>query len=280
MISKQFPVGRNVLSLLFRTQKPMRTQERVSESVKDEASGKRCLGAFGVEMIKFLIALTVLVIVFPGLVWSQKEVTSRSYRYREQKVSPRYYEGYEARPQANLPFVEVPTSRQELISLSPIAERVRRRKYLADAHQGLRFYKRLTCIKCHPGQIRSLHNARAKITCRQCHGPEPIAGINHYYSSMNPRRRYAQICAKCHEGASASFAKYVVHEPSPALMSTQKAFPLLFYVFWAMVAIAVGTFAAFLPHAFMWGVRELLPDTFRWNLRKFRSIGRKKDETN
>jgi len=227
-------------------------------------------------LIGLVIVLVVSACIFSEAAWAQKEVTSNIYRYRERKMSPGYYEGYEVKPRSNLPFVEVPTSRQELIALSPIAERVRRRKYLADAHQGLRFYNRLTCIKCHPGQARSLHNVRAKITCRQCHGPEPIAGINHYYSSMNPRRRYAQICAKCHEGASASFAKYVVHEPSPALMSTQKAFPLLFYVFWAMVALAVGTFAAFLPHAFLWGLREFLPNTFRWDLKKLLIRGRKK----
>jgi hypothetical protein len=29
-----------------------------------------------------------------------------------------------------------------------------------------------------------------------------------------------------------------------------------------MAAIAAGTLAAFLPHAFMWGLREFLPDNF------------------
>jgi cytochrome b subunit of formate dehydrogenase len=48
----------------------------------------------------------------------------------------------------------------------------------------------------------------------------------------------------------------VVHEPSPALKTTQKDFPLLFYVFWAMVVLAFGTFAAFIPHTILWGLRE------------------------
>ncbi len=61
---------------------------------------------------------------------------------------------------------------------------------------------------------------------------------------MNRRRRHAFICAKCHEGATASFATYVVHEPNPTDMGTRKSFPLLFFVFWMMAAIAVGTFAA------------------------------------
>jgi hypothetical protein len=41
-----------------------------------------------------------------------------------------------------------------------------------------------------------------------------------------------------------------------------------------MIAIAVGTFAAFLPHTIMWGLREFLPDSPLPGLRK-RLAGRK-----
>ena len=133
---------------------------------------------------------------------------------------------------------------------------VRYRRMLADAHLGLRLYKQLACARCHPRQTRSLHHVRARIACRQCHGPDPIAGNRHYYSKLNPRRRFTQICAKCHKGATKAFAAYIVHEPNPTLKTTQKSFPLLFYAFWAMVAIAVGTFAVFLPHSIFWGWRE------------------------
>jgi len=142
---------------------------------------------------------------------------------------------------------------------------VRYRRFLADAHLGLRFYKQLACARCHPRQTRSLHHARSQIACRQCHGPDPIAGKSHYYSKLNPRRRFAQVCAKCHKGATKAFATYIVHEPNPAFKTTQKSFPLLFYAFWAMMAIAVGTFAVFLPHTIFWGWREFRstekPDT-------------------
>jgi hypothetical protein len=98
---------------------------------------------------------------------------------------------------------------------------------------------------------------RANLTCRQCHGGEPIASIDHYYSLMNPIRRHAYVCAKCHEGASASYASYVVHAPNPSLAGTLESFPVLFYAFWIMIVIAVGTFALFLPHTILWGIREL-----------------------
>jgi len=220
------------------------------------------------SVIVFMIGLFLLVIFFilPASfqkpAWAQKEVTSKPYRYSEREMSTRSYERYEVKPRTYPVSVRGGIPHRETITLSPIAEKVRRRKYLADSHWGLKFYNRLTCIKCHPQQARNLHAQRAKITCRQCHGPEPIAGINHYYSKMYPRRRHAFICAKCHEGANASFATYVVHEPSPIAGSTRESFPLLFYIFWMMAAIAVGTFAAFIPHTVVWGLREFLPDKY------------------
>jgi len=222
------------------------------------------------------IGVFVFVTVFPVGLWAQKEVTSDIYRYREREVSTRYYETYEHKPGSHLPFVEGRIPRRELITLAPTAERVRRRTYLADSHWGLKFYEWRTCIRCHPQQARSLHTVRAKITCRQCHGGEPIAGINHYYSPMHPRRRYVLICAKCHKESSVSFATYVVHEPNPIAGGTLKTFPPFFYVFWLMVAIAVGTFAAVLPHTILWGLREFFPHTSHLSLRKLLAGRREK----
>lgn len=204
-----------------------------------------------------MITLAMLLGPLPEQALAQGEATSNIYRYREREMSTGYYEPYEVSPRPSLPLAGGPLQYPSAITLSPTAEKVRRRTYLADSHQGLRFYDRLTCVKCHPSEARGLHTVRVGITCRQCHGPEPIAGINHYYSPMNPVRRHAYVCAKCHEGASASFATYVVHEPNPASIETWKTFPMLFSVFWVMVAIAVGTFVVFLPHAAIWGIREL-----------------------
>jgi hypothetical protein len=228
--------------------------------------------------IYLTVAILLIMILFNESSWAQTEATSKSYRYSERELASRSYERYEVRPRTYPVSVRGGIPQREAVTLSPIAERVRRRKYLADSHWGLKFYERLTCIKCHPQQARNLHKTRAKITCRQCHGPEPIAGLSHYYSKMNPRRRHAFVCAKCHEGANRSFASYVNHEPNPADLSTRESFPLLFYVFWMMTAIAVGTFAAFLPHTYMWGLKEFLPDKFLSSLRKRFARGGKQDE--
>jgi hypothetical protein len=227
--------------------------------------------------ILLMIGLVWLALFLPGPAWPQTGATSKIIRYRERELSPRYYETYEAKPRPYPVFVRGGIPQKEAITLSPIAEKIRRRQYLADSHLGLKFYERLSCIRCHPRQARNLHKRRAKITCRQCHGPEPIAGLSHYYSKMSSRRRHAFVCAKCHEGANRSFASYVNHEPDPAALTTRKSFPLLFYVFWMMATIAVGTFAAFLPHAFMWGLREFLPDNFLSSLKKPFARGRKQD---
>lgn len=199
--------------------------------------------------LELLIGLAVFVTILPGTVWAQEEVTSPIYQYRQREMSTGYYEQHEATP---LPYGPAP-GRQVLgagvITVAPTAAPVRRRTYMADSHQGLRFYNRLTCVKCHPREALDIHTLRAGLTCRQCHGPEPIAGINHYYSAMNSSRRHAYVCSKCHEGASVSFATYVVHEPPAQSLATLESFPALFFSSWFMILLLVGTLAFFLPHS-------------------------------
>jgi len=207
-----------------------------------------------------LVLVTVLVPLLmlpPPQVLAQEEVASALRRYKDREASTGYYEEYEVRPRRQRPFVEIPGVQQGMFPYSPTAAQVRIRTRLADSHRGIGFYNRRRCEDCHPKQARDIHTVRANLTCRQCHGGEPIASIAHYYSPMNPIRRHAYVCAKCHQGANASYASYRVHEPNPALASTLKEFPVLAYAFWIMIAIAVGTFAVFLPHTALWGLREL-----------------------
>ena len=215
------------------------------------------------EMIRIwrtLIIIGALVLAWQLLaeaVEAQEEMASAIRRYKDREVSTGYYEEYEALPRRQRPFVEIPGVRQGIFPYSPTAAKVRIRTRLADSHQGIKFYKRRRCEDCHIEQTLDIHTVRANLTCRQCHGGEPIASINHYFSALNPIRRHAYICSKCHQGASASYASYVVHTPFPSLASTKTSFPVLFYAFWIMVAIAVGTFVVFLPHTILWGIREL-----------------------
>ena len=206
---------------------------------------------------RMLLVLTLLCI--PNITFAQgEEVASALRRYKEYEVSTGYYEEYEARPRNERPMVEVPGVRQGLFRYSPAAAAVRVRTRLADSHWGIKFYDNRRCEDCHPRQALDMHTVRANLTCRQCHGGEPIASIDHYFSPMNPIRKHAYVCSKCHENSSASFASYVIHEPSAGSLQAKANFPVLYYAYWFMLILLVGTLAFFIPHSILVGLRELL----------------------
>lgn len=209
------------------------------------------------SLLGILSLLLILMTPLAESAWAQgEEVASAIRRYREHEVSTGYYEEYEVKPRRMVPLVGIPGVRRGLFPYSPSAAKVRIRTRLADSHQAIRFYERARCEKCHIEQTRDIHTVRANLTCRQCHGGEPIASNDHYYSPMNPIRRHAYVCAKCHEGATPSFASYMVHEPNPIASETRSSFPLLYYAVWIMLILAVGVFLFFLPYTALWWIRE------------------------
>ncbi|MEW5909361.1 MAG: hypothetical protein AB1659_06150 [Thermodesulfobacteriota bacterium] len=203
-------------------------------------------------------------LLLPALVSSQEEVASSIRRYKDREASTGFYEEYEVRPRRFTPWIEIPGVHQGVFPYSPSGAKVRVRTRLIDSHEGVPFYKEKTCATCHVDQAKDIHTVRANLTCRQCHGGEPIASIASFTSPMNPIRKHAYVCAKCHPGAGSSYASYVVHEPQPGNAATLKSFPVLAYAFWVMLAIAVGTFAIFLPHTILWGVREFFMKQEKW----------------
>ena len=209
--------------------------------------------------IALLVVLPVLVLLLllPGPASGQEEVASAIRRYKDREASTGYYEEYEARPLRQRPFVDIPGVRRGLFPYSPTGASVRVRTRLADSHQGIKFYNQRRCEDCHIEQTRYIHTTRANLTCRQCHGGEPVASIQHYYSLMNPIRKHAYVCSKCHQGSSASFASYIVHEPAPGSLTAKKQFPVLYYAYWFMLILFGGTMAVFIPHSLIVGFREL-----------------------
>ena len=211
-----------------------------------------------IGLASWMLLLLILVFI-PVIVSAQgEEVASALRRYKEYEVSTGYYEEYEARPLHERPMVAIPGVRHGLFRYSPSAAAVRVRTRLADSHWGIKFYDNRRCEDCHPRQALDMHTVRANLTCRQCHGGEPIASINHYFSPMNPIRKHAYVCAKCHEGSSASFASYVIHEPSAGSLEAKTNFPVLYYSYWFMLILLLGTLAFFIPHSILMGLRELL----------------------
>ena len=203
------------------------------------------------------LSLLAALVCLSDLAFAQEEVASYIRRYKGHEVSTGFYEQYEVKPRRMAPLVEVPGVTRGIFPYSPTAAKVRTRTRLADSHLGIRFYQRRRCEDCHIRETRDIHTTRANLTCRQCHGAEPIASLGHYYSPFNPIRKHAYVCAKCHEGANASYASYVVHTPNPALAATQKPVPFSIENSSCPVVLAGGTFLVFLPHTALWGIREL-----------------------
>ena len=212
-------------------------------------------------VLKIFVILAALaagaILLLPPIASAQEEVASAIRRYKDRETSTGYYEEHEVRPRRQRPFVEIPGVQVGLFPYSPSAAQVRNRSRLADSHMGIAFYTDKTCVACHPQEAKDIHTVRANLTCRQCHGGEPIASIQYFNSPMNPIRKHAYVCAKCHEGSSASFASYIIHEPAPGSVAALKSFPILYFVYWFMTVLLVGTLAFFIPHSFLTGVREL-----------------------
>ncbi len=213
-----------------------------------------CLGR-----VRRLPAGLLAILFLPISAFGEEEMASRYKGYQLQEQSGGYYEEYEVRPIKRRPGVEPSVFGRRFLGLryDPSELTVRSRTSLSDSHRGIKFYNTKTCQSCHPETARNLHTQKANITCYRCHGGEPIAGINHHFSPINPVRRHAYVCAKCHEGATPSFATYFIHDPAPESWKTLKTFPSYYYAYWLMMVLLFGTLAFFVPHAVMVGVREL-----------------------
>ena len=196
-----------------------------------------------------------LLLVLPAVAPAQEEVTTSIRRYKDRETSTGYYEDSEVKPYPFSSFLGVPGVVRSPFAYSPEIPNIPH-TFLADSHRAVQFYNVQTCVACHAEEARNIHSIRGNITCRQCHGGEPIASIAHYYSPLNPVRRHAYVCSKCHEGSDASFATYVVHEPNPGSLETRKTFPSLFYADWFMYLLIVGTLGFFVVHTIVWVSKE------------------------
>ena len=195
--------------------------------------------------------LGMLLVVLPafGLATeSPNEMAGTGY-FRDQDTQPGVLEFYR----------QLPGGESRLWGMGPTRQSIRRSSFKKDAHDEVAdFSAEVRCQKCHIPQTKDLHGLRMGITCVQCHRSEPVAGIYHYYSALNPIRRHAYVCAKCHDGATPSFASYLVHEPNPVASETRSTFPLFYYAVWVMLILAVGVFVFFLPYTVLWWIREFI----------------------
>lgn len=199
--------------------------------------------------IIYLLGILLVVLPAPGQATeSPSEMAGTGY-YRDQDTRPGVIQFYS----------QLPGGEKGLLGLGPNRKKIRRSSFKMDAHDNITDYSpEIRCQKCHVPQTRDLHGLRMGITCVQCHRSQPVAGVYHYYSALNPIRRHAYVCAKCHEGATPSFASYLVHEPNPIASETREAFPVFYYGVWFMLILAGGVFVFFLPYTALWWIREFV----------------------
>ena len=113
------------------------------------------------------------------------------------------------------------------------------------------------CGRCHHDEAETFFDTfHGKISqlgsegaakCYDCHGTHNILPVADPASTLN-RRHVVETCAQCHRGAHRRFAGYLTH----ATHHDPVRYPYLFWSFWAMTALLVGTLAFALLHTLAW----------------------------
>ncbi len=119
------------------------------------------------------------------------------------------------------------------------------------------------CGRCHEKvtetYFQTYHGKVSKLgftgvaKCYDCHGAHYILPTDNP-ESMVSRQNIVDTCAKCHPDAHQRFAGYLTH----ATHHDRDKYPILFYTFWLMTSLLIGTFAFFGVHTVLW-----LPRSFQ-----------------
>jgi uncharacterized protein with PIN domain len=83
--------------------------------------------------------------------------------------------------------------------------------------------------------------------CYDCHGAHDVLAVTDPRSRLS-RANVAATCQKCHAGATRRFAGYLTH----ATHHDPRKYPFLFYTFWGMTTLLMGTFVLGGIHTLLW----------------------------
>jgi cytochrome b subunit of formate dehydrogenase len=118
------------------------------------------------------------------------------------------------------------------------------------------------CGRCHEKiaetYFETFHGKVSKLgylttaKCYDCHGSHDILPVTDQRSRLS-RANIVQTCARCHSGSHRQFAGYLTH----ATHHDPKRYPFLFYTFWGMTTLLVGTLAVAGTHTALWLRRSL-----------------------
>jgi len=128
---------------------------------------------------------------------------------------------------------------------------------------GFKFEIMEQCGRCHDdvtesyfetfhGKVSKLgYDAAAK--CYDCHGAHGILPPSDLQSTLS-RQNIVETCGQCHEGSHRQFAGYLTH----ATHHDRDKYPILFYTFWFMTILLLGTLTVAGTHTLLW-----LPRSFQ-----------------
>ena len=119
-----------------------------------------------------------------------------------------------------------------------------------------------TCGKCHEkisssyfetyhGKASLLGSEKAA-KCQDCHSAHSILPIRNPASPLS-RANIVKTCSKCHPSANLGFTKYLTH----ATHHDPETYPTLFFTFWGMTLLLVGTFLVSWIHTLLWLPKSL-----------------------
>lgn len=118
------------------------------------------------------------------------------------------------------------------------------------------------CGKCHVDiaetYFQTFHGKATKLgfvkaaKCHDCHGSHDILPSSDSHSALS-REKIVYVCQKCHPQATKNFAGYLTH----ATHNDPKKYPWVFWTYWCMTALLVGTFTASGIHTLLWLLRSL-----------------------
>ncbi len=83
--------------------------------------------------------------------------------------------------------------------------------------------------------------------CYDCHGAHDVLPISDPRSHLS-RVNVVATCQKCHPGATRRFAGYLTH----ATHHDPHKYPFLFWAFWGMTTLLIGTFVVSGIHTLLW----------------------------
>ena len=119
------------------------------------------------------------------------------------------------------------------------------------------------CGRCHADEAETFFDTfHGKVSrlggegvakCYDCHGTHGILPPTDP-NSMLSRDNVVETCGQCHEGSHRQFAGYLTH----ATHHDRDRYPWLFWSFWGMTALLIGTLSFALLHSFAWVIRLVL----------------------